>query len=180
MNIDEMMIIRKDDALDNPTQLFGHIRRGMNQIGKAYDFNFDISTLDKIVCSELLYVIFGNVHWPTQYRLGRPTISPDNIAEILFFKDTKFKMQSYLVAKHGRRAKQKNNINLVAQKLDYALRTSKGEPVQDLDDPTNSFWKRTTKCHLEMAESPGQYSAEGNVRVCVSTYREYIYEEHVL
>ena len=50
------------------------------QIGKAYDFNFDVETDRRIVCSELAYVVFKREAWPTSRALGRYTISPDNVA----------------------------------------------------------------------------------------------------
>jgi hypothetical protein len=49
-------------------------------LGKAYDFNFDISTSDKIVCSELVYISYSYIDWPTEKTMGRYTISPDHIA----------------------------------------------------------------------------------------------------
>jgi len=91
--------MRKKDVLENSSTLIDQITRGMDQIGKAYDFNFDISTLDKIVCSELIYIMYGNTIWPTQYRLGRPTITPDDVAEILFYKNSKYQMIEFLVSK---------------------------------------------------------------------------------
>lgn len=62
LNIDEFTLVRKEDALSNISLLIEQITRGMDQIGKDYDFNFDITTLDKIVCSELVYIVFGNTH----------------------------------------------------------------------------------------------------------------------
>ena len=52
------------------------------QIGKKYDFNFDVNTTDKIVCSELAYVSFPAFDWPTEAVLGRHSISPDNVAQL--------------------------------------------------------------------------------------------------
>ena len=52
------------------------------QLGKQYDFNFDVNTTDKIVCSELAYVSFPSVDWPTAKTLGRHSISPDNVAQL--------------------------------------------------------------------------------------------------
>jgi hypothetical protein len=51
-------------------------------LGKKYDFNFDVNTTDKIVCSELAYVSFPSIDWPTQKTLGRYNISPDNVAQL--------------------------------------------------------------------------------------------------
>ena len=52
------------------------------QIGKKYDFNFDVNTTDKIVCSELAYVSFPSIDWPTEKMLGKYAISPDNVAQM--------------------------------------------------------------------------------------------------
>jgi len=41
-----------------------------------------VNTTDKIVCSELAYVSFPSIDWPTQKTLGRHNISPDNVAKL--------------------------------------------------------------------------------------------------
>jgi len=51
----------------NSTNLVERIILSLRQVGKDYDFNFDVETTDKIVCSELIYT--GH------------TISPDHVAE---------------------------------------------------------------------------------------------------
>ena len=56
----------------------------LRQVGKEYDFNFDIETSDKIVCSELVYTSYTRMDWPTEKTLGRATISPDNVASKVF------------------------------------------------------------------------------------------------
>ena len=52
------------------------------QVGKEYDFNFDVNTTDKIVCYELAYISFPVFDWPTEAVLGRHSISPDNVAQM--------------------------------------------------------------------------------------------------
>jgi hypothetical protein len=54
--------------------------RAFAQIGKEYDFNFDVESDRRIVCSELAYVVFTDVDWPTSSVLGRYSISPDQVA----------------------------------------------------------------------------------------------------
>ncbi|MDM8562391.1 YiiX/YebB-like N1pC/P60 family cysteine hydrolase, partial [Candidatus Marithioploca araucensis] len=98
LNIDDFVILRHTQ-LDNET-LAKRIILALRQVGKAYDFNFDVETTDKIVCSELIYVVFIGIEWPTDKKLGRFTISPDNVASkalnggplklITFFHDGKF------------------------------------------------------------------------------------------
>ncbi|MDR1424970.1 MAG: hypothetical protein LBI92_10285, partial [Azoarcus sp.] len=48
---------------------------------KAYDFNFDAESTQRVFCSKLVYLAYGNVDWPTSRFLGRFTISPDDIAQ---------------------------------------------------------------------------------------------------
>lgn len=83
MNIDDFAILRpifpeKADKYLRKEALLMAFR----QLGKAYDFNFDVNTTDKIVCSELAYVSFPSMDWPTEKTLGRHNISPDNVAKL--------------------------------------------------------------------------------------------------
>ncbi len=175
MNIDEFSIVRKIDGLMSPIQVSEQITRGIDQMGKSYDFNFDISTLDKIVCSELIYVVFGHVNWPTRYRIGRPTITPDDIGEVLFQKNTRFTMIDYVLSTK-RHVIQKEKIGHLADIYEYELRASDGEEIKDPQDPSNSFWKKETKCYKvsqEAMDDRGRFS----YRQCKTTYKEYQYEE---
>ncbi|MBY0413003.1 MAG: hypothetical protein K2Q18_02505, partial [Bdellovibrionales bacterium] len=175
-NIDEYTIIRKNENFDSYVQYYEQISRGMQQIGKPYDFNFDISTLNKIVCSELIYIVFGNVNWPTLYRLGRPTITPDDIAEILFRKNTPFKMTEY-VASNERQKSVKVGLLEMADLFDYELRAWNGSELKDKSDPSNSFWKKDTKCYRVFSEGHKSDSEDLGKKVCKTSYKEYVYEE---
>lgn len=78
MNIDDL-------ALLHPRQISDEARaevivQTLRQVGKAYDFNFDVESTDRIVCSELVYHAYGDIRWPTERHFGRVTISPDNVA----------------------------------------------------------------------------------------------------
>jgi uncharacterized protein YycO len=78
INIDDLAILR-DTKMDNKTRA-ERIILALRQLGKEYDFNFDVETTDKIVCSELIYIVYTDINWPTNKTLGRFTISPDNVA----------------------------------------------------------------------------------------------------
>jgi len=82
LNIDEMLVLRDESLNDDQKRDF--LIRAFAQIGKDYDFNFDVETDKKIVCSEIVYVVFHNIDWPTEKALGRYTISPDNVASKVF------------------------------------------------------------------------------------------------
>jgi len=177
MNIDEYSILRKTDGLDSSPQVAEQISRGIDQLGKDYDFNFDISTLDKIVCSELIYIVFGHVNWPTQYRLGRPTITPDDVGETLFMKNTRFTMTDYVFSTERHRI-EKADISKLAEIYEYELRAENGDPIKDPADTSNSFWKKETKCY-KVSKEKGPTAEPENLfsRICKTTYKEFYYEE---
>ncbi|OIQ30354.1 MAG: hypothetical protein BM564_03010 [Bacteroidetes bacterium MedPE-SWsnd-G2] len=83
LNVDDFVILRptfdKDIAIEKQKEA---LIMAFRQLGKKYDFNFDVNTTDKIVCSELAYISFPTVDWPTEKTLGRHNISPDNVAKL--------------------------------------------------------------------------------------------------
>lgn len=79
LNIDDFGIIRFNDlTIDQKRQ---YLLNAFQQIGKNYDFNFDVESRNEIVCSELIYETFDDREWNTEMTMGRYTISPDNVAQ---------------------------------------------------------------------------------------------------
>lgn len=78
LDIDDVCVLRQPGL--TTADLAEHLRRSLRQLGKAYDFNFDVETADRIVCSELVYQVYTGIPWPTGKALGRWTISPDQVA----------------------------------------------------------------------------------------------------
>lgn len=75
---------RVDDEKGNPKCLTNAMKKrylieAFKQIGKDYDFNFDVNTRDRIVCSELIYRTFLDTDFETDKALGRHTIISDQI-----------------------------------------------------------------------------------------------------
>jgi hypothetical protein len=83
LNVDDLVVLRPvfDDAT-NQADTREALLMAFRQVGKKYDFNFDVNTTDKIVCSELAYISFPAIDWPTDEVLGRHSISPDNVAQM--------------------------------------------------------------------------------------------------
>lgn len=79
MNVDDVAILREKKS-HTKKEIEEIILLTLRQIGKEYDFNFDVETTDKIVCSQLVYISYSHIDWPTESVVGRYTISPDNIA----------------------------------------------------------------------------------------------------
>ena len=82
MNIDDIAILRPVFSENARQKEKESLLLAFRQLGKAYDFNFDVNTTEKIVCSELAYVCFPQIDWPTEKTAGRHTISPDNVANL--------------------------------------------------------------------------------------------------
>ncbi|MEN8147090.1 MAG: YiiX/YebB-like N1pC/P60 family cysteine hydrolase [Campylobacterota bacterium] len=78
LNVDDMAVLREPAVRSDQRREV--ILHAFAQLGKKYDFNFDIETSNKIVCSELVYTSYPHIKWPTGKALGRYTISPDHIA----------------------------------------------------------------------------------------------------
>ncbi len=78
LNVDDLAVmrLRKLEAAGKAEVILQALR----QMGKRYDFNFDVETRDTVGCAELVYHAYGHVDWPTRKRLGRATITPDDIA----------------------------------------------------------------------------------------------------
>lgn len=76
MDIDDLLVMKPNNVRD-PGE---HLLRVFQQIGKPYDFNFDVETESALICSELVYLVFIDEVWPTKREVGRFTISPDHVA----------------------------------------------------------------------------------------------------
>ncbi|EPZ51089.1 NlpC-P60 family hydrolase [Bacteriovorax sp. BAL6_X] len=80
MDIDDLAAVRYQKELTRE-QKQDYLINAFKQVGKVYDFNFDVETDERIVCSELAYVTFDDMEWPVAKAAGRYTISPDNVGE---------------------------------------------------------------------------------------------------
>ena len=76
LDVDDFLVLKPSTVRSQGE----HILRAIEQIGKPYDFAFDVETESTIVCSELVYTVFRDEEWPTTRSMGRYTISPDHVA----------------------------------------------------------------------------------------------------
>jgi uncharacterized protein YycO len=79
MNIDDFAVLRAKHVTQE--QQVTAVKIALSNIGKSYDFNFDVNTTEKIVCSELVYMAYPHIDFVTKRVLQSYTISPDDIAQ---------------------------------------------------------------------------------------------------
>ncbi|MDD0852234.1 YiiX/YebB-like N1pC/P60 family cysteine hydrolase [Halobacteriovorax sp. GB3] len=80
LDIDDLAVVRTKEEFSLEDKKH-YLRKAFMQVGKEYDFNFNVQTDKKIVCSELAYVVYEDYQWPVAKQVGRYTISPDHVAE---------------------------------------------------------------------------------------------------
>lgn len=85
MNIDSIGVLRRPGA--DKAERAKVILQALRQVGKPYDFNFDVESKGKVYCSKLVYLTYSNVEWPTKKSLGRTTFTPDDVAVKAFSGD---------------------------------------------------------------------------------------------
>jgi hypothetical protein len=78
MNIDSLGIMRKPQA--DRQERARIVIQALRQVGKPYDFNFDVESKERVYCSKLVYLCYSGVAWPTKKSLGRVTFTPDDVA----------------------------------------------------------------------------------------------------
>lgn len=58
-----------------------YLIKAFEQVGKDYDFAFNVNTEDTIVCSELIYRTYLDINFETSLTVGQYNISPDQVAK---------------------------------------------------------------------------------------------------
>ncbi len=96
LNVDDFLVVRPQYLQNNLERKAELIAQTLTHFEKEYDFNFDVKTADKIVCSELAYWTFPDINWRTETALAmtvvlaRQSISPDNIIHTVLNQKDKF------------------------------------------------------------------------------------------
>lgn len=78
LNIDSVGVLRKPDQTREARA--NTIIQALRQVGKPYDFNFDVESKGRVYCSKLVYLSYSGIDWPTKRSLGRTTFTPDDVA----------------------------------------------------------------------------------------------------
>lgn len=173
MNIDEILILRHPTILkDDKEEVYRMYTRIMEQIGKKYDFNFDVTTTDKVVCSELVYHAFGKINWPTKYIMGRATISPDDVAQVALYKNSPIAFNTYVYS-NSKSNIVDLNIDDMAQKMGFVKNLKRST------EEVPSYDRVIRKCRKVRRRNLRQGSHRNKHRlitVCKTEYKELDYK----
>lgn len=74
---EEYLIVRIPKLTN--TQKIHLTKNAIKQLGKDYDFNFDIESPDEINCTELVYLMYDFINWNTSKLMGRNVVMPDDV-----------------------------------------------------------------------------------------------------
>lgn len=86
LNIDSIGVLRRSGlSVQDRKQI---ILQALRQVGKSYDFNFDVESLEKVYCSKLIYLAYHGIDWTVNQSFGRSTFTPDDVAVNVFAQDS--------------------------------------------------------------------------------------------
>ncbi len=118
MNLDEMAILRVKGQIEKSKSELSLVFEYLaDQLQKSYDFSFDAMTTEKITCTEIVAMSYGQIKWPMDYLLGRYTISPNNMAELAFFTGSPLKTIAYYTG--DKKGTHYRSVDEFAKTLDY-------------------------------------------------------------
>lgn len=172
MKIDEITLIRQNDIFENRKLVENTYKVAFEQLGKKYDFNFDVHTLDKVVCSEVVYHSYGHIKWPTAYIFGRYTISPDDVISLAFWDKSPVKFEIAVISNEEKKIRQISDEEM-AQNLTFKFNKTRTE-----ETGIRSFDKVTKECitvrkrDFSSQHAPFKYK---NVRSCSTKYKQLVY-----
>lgn len=171
MEIDEITIIRQKNILDNYRLAQKTLEVGLEQLGKDYDFNFDVHTLDKVVCSEVAYHAYGHVKWPTAYLFGRYTISPDDVISLAFWDKSPVGFELSIISNKEKEVRSVD-VKEMAKNLsfEYNKKRSEATGIASFDKVTKSCFTVKKMVHGEKSGANFKYE-----KTCKNQYKQLVY-----
>ncbi len=118
---DAVAVIRP--KLDAPS-IAKAIERAGTHVGKPYDFDFDFTRADRMVCTEVVYRSYdglGGVHFQLTRRAGRQTLSAEDLLNLAIAGSLFEQVAVY--------CPQRSSELLVADQMTDVLRQTMAEPV---------------------------------------------------
>ncbi|EQC46271.1 YiiX/YebB-like N1pC/P60 family cysteine hydrolase [Bacteriovorax sp. Seq25_V] len=173
MQIDEITLVRQPKVLENLDRAKQIYKVAFEQLGKDYDFNFDVHTLDKVVCSEVVYHAYGDIKWPTAYIFGRFTISPDDVVSLSLWDKSPVGLDISIIGNKENEVK-RIDIKDMAENLSFKYNKKRSK---SLGKP--AFDKVTKKCYMRQRnvgnDDHRNFGRKQYVKVCNKSYTQLVY-----
>lgn len=115
LNIDSIGVLRREGLSSQDRKQI--VLQTLRQVGKSYDFNFDVESLEKVYCSKLVYLAYNGVDWPVKRSFGRTTFTPDDVAVNVFSADALQLVSFY----HDGKKVQERPASMLASLMGFAL-----------------------------------------------------------
>jgi len=87
LSVDAFVVLRPNFS---EQQIAEALSRVVNHAGKGYNFDFDFFRSDQLVCTEVVYRAYdgiGNIAIPLQERMGRKTLSAEDLLDLCLDSD---------------------------------------------------------------------------------------------
>jgi hypothetical protein len=122
MGNDAVAVIRPLLDADTIEQAIG---RAQTHVGKPYDFDFDFTRSDRVVCTEVVYRSYeglGGVHFQMTRRAGRETVSAEDLLNLAIGRQF-FEQVAVYCPDHSAQL-------LVEEEMTSVLRQTMADPVE--------------------------------------------------
>jgi hypothetical protein len=122
MGNDAVAVIRPLLDADTIEQAIG---RAQTHVGKPYDFDFDFTRSDRVVCTEVVYRSYeglGGVHFQMTRRAGRETVSAEDLLNLAIGRQF-FEQVAVYCPDHSAQL-------LVDEEMTSVLRQTMADPVE--------------------------------------------------
>lgn len=127
LNLDEIAVTRLPSLLQMSKRELEEVYRNLaNQWTKTYDFTFNALATDRVTCTEIVFLSYGEINWPRGIVVGRTAISPNNMAELVFYQDSPMELVGYYRALEPHRI-ETMTLNDFASTLSFVKRAGKSQ-----------------------------------------------------
>ncbi len=126
-NADEMAVLRVNNLdWQGGQEMVAEIYRQLAaQRNKQYDYGFNLKALDRVTCTDVIFLAFSHINWPRQSLLGRSVILPDHVAELAFHRHSPLQFIAYY-AIHENLRKEKLSMEELARTVDFFADSTAG------------------------------------------------------
>ncbi|OIQ17083.1 MAG: hypothetical protein BM556_12770 [Bacteriovorax sp. MedPE-SWde] len=170
LEIDEITIVRQPDILENQNQYEKVFVGAIEQLNKKYDFNFDVHTLEKVVCSEVVYHAFGHVNWPTSYLFGRYTITPDEVISLAYYDNSPINYEMAVISNKEKKVRHISKSDM-GKNLSFRKNSKRSKELgRDVFDKKEKVCKTYRKRNIHKSGPQWKY-----VRRCKNVYSPMVY-----